>query len=154
MEVNIYHYEYTLYYFASTVIRHASRLKKMSYFARVEKAEEYNMLQEGEVTLKIEGLSLRCETDDLFIEETHCIVDLYVKHGEITKTEYRDFFFDLLEPDDCVIIIGGKVKRKFNEYNFLIESLLDIEIMVDEITDFFVGDFVIAKGVLHASLAG
>ncbi|MEQ8171764.1 MAG: hypothetical protein ABRQ38_22935 [Candidatus Eremiobacterota bacterium] len=126
----------------------------MSYFARVEKVEEYNMLQEGEVTLKIEGLLLRCETSDLFIEETHCIVDLYLRHGEITKTEYRDFFFDLLEPDDCVIIIGGKIKQKFNEYHFLLESLLDIEIMVDEIMEFFVGDSVIVKGVLRARLAG
>jgi len=127
---------------------------KMSYFASVEKVEEYNMLQEGEVTLKIEGLLLRCETSDLFIEETHCIVDLYLRHGEITKTEYRDFFFDLLEPDDCVIIIGGKIKQKFNEYHFLLESLLDIEIMVDEIMEFFVGDSVIVKGVLRARLAG
>ncbi len=126
----------------------------MSYFARVEKVEEYNKLQEGEVTLKIEGLQLRCETDDLFIEETHCIVDLYVKHGEITKTEYRDFFFDLLEPDDCVIIIGGKIKRILNKCNFLIESLLDIKVTVDEGADFFTEDFVIVKGLLHASLAG
>jgi hypothetical protein len=111
-------------------------------------------LQEGEVTLKIEGLKLRCESNDLFIEETHCIVDLYVKHGEITKTEYSYFFYDLLDLDDCVIIIGGKVERILNKYNFLIESLLNIKVIVDEAMEFSVGDFVMVKGVLHASLAG
>ena len=125
----------------------------MSYFAKVEKVEEYNMLGEGEVTLKIEGLKLRCETSDLFIEEMHCIVDLYVRHGEITRTACRDFSLDLLKPDDCVIIIVGKVKKRLNKYNFLIESLLDIEITVDEAIELFLGDCVIVKGLLHASLA-
>ena len=125
----------------------------MSYFARVEKVEEYNNLQEGEVTLKIEGLKLRCESNDLFIEETHCIIDLCVKHGEIKKTEYSDFFCDLLDLDDCVIIIGGKVEQILNKYNFLVESLLDIKVIVDEAMELSVGDFVIVKGVLHASLA-
>ncbi|HPZ08823.1 MAG TPA: hypothetical protein PL110_11955 [Candidatus Eremiobacteraeota bacterium] len=126
----------------------------MAHIAKVKKVYEYNDLGEGEVLLKIEGLEIKCETSDIFIEETHCIVNLSIKHAEIIKICPHKICYEVMESSNCMTILKGIIMKSLNKREFIIESLLEIRVSSDKDIDIELstGDFIEVKGILHVNL--
>jgi hypothetical protein len=122
----------------------------MIYIARLLSVNENRL--EYDIILRIDGFKIKCEADYnndiVFVEKTHCMVDLWMIYGEAKKIIYQEHDFLYKEEfTNNFSLIKGKVSNIKNKKSFTLESFLNIDIELENEADIISGDIMEIKGV-------